>query len=153
MTQIIRINLQVKQRSFFLPIIMLVWIELKRKNHEIDPCALIRCSPHEICVANYSKKATCIARKTVMLDESNPVNSVKGTSSRDPSLRVDVSKRHSDAPHFRVSCGANECRFGECEMRNETQFVCHCFKVSTYSKIHSLFDIVLFIDMYYIRMF
>jgi hypothetical protein len=89
---------------------------------------MIRCSPLEICIINDSQVASCISRSKVMLDQSNELSSIRN-------FVLNVRRKRSGSTRLRLVdhvdlCGTSECRFGECEMRNETQFMCHCIKVN-----------------------
>ena len=70
----------------------------------LDPCAAVKCLPDEICVAQNEESASCVKKSNLEVKH--------------------VTKR--EMPTY---CGSEECRFGECEVLNATNFVCHCTQV------------------------
>jgi hypothetical protein len=96
-------------------ILSLHFIHVSNINYKlnIDPCASLKCHLDEICVAKDDDKAVCIQRSQLEINENHSPNLL---SKRDASKSIQY-------------CGSNECRFGECEIRNMSSFVCHCFKV------------------------
>ncbi len=75
-----------------------------------DPCSQLRCSTKEICIPKDEYSASCILREEVETSQNHFL------MKRETQTSAEI-------------CGSLECRFGKCEVLNETSFVCHCSKV------------------------
>ncbi len=81
-----------------------------------DPCSTKKCKPSEVCVLEDEQHGLCVSKRLLQIPK--------------------ISRR--SITESNGLCGSSECRFGECEVLNQTIFVCHCYKGITGSKCNVL---------------